>query len=1017
MRRISGILLGTILVFVYSLNISAQKNIITGKVYNSNGEPVSNVKVYKPSDESNQFVTDKEGKYTITAEQDSILVFRYRDDITKSVPIKGNDTLDVVLRTKGRLIDAGYQNIDAEEYVGATKKIKTEDALSNFYGDISTKLQGRVSGMNMTKIGGAPGARKDMHIRGISSINSGAQPLIVIDGVPVDNKGMSGGGFSMAALSEFNPSDIESIQVLKDAAATGMYGARGGNGVISIQTEDPEFRQKEEYNFSYEQSVLYEPTNTHDLLNAEQFYDVAERAWDNSGYSGNPEIALDGYEGFNAYDTTTGNRANYHTNWMDHAINQGTYQRLNGSYTNSDKRTKYYISGLYRGESNYLFSGKFDKTGARIKLVHTPFDEMEFGMNLFGSYSKRDVNPQSWYTKLHTKSLPIYPLNSPERDAYWYTFDNEVNLMQLNKYSENRMDVFHTLNNAYISLTPLDNLTFKSKIAVDYQYNHLEEYRHPYVYPAGRPSQTNVNTTGNGIVVQHRYENTNWFNNNTITYQKTFSENHNIKALGGFSLQEFRNEKGITWLEGIGLTFDQTNGQTNKKEKVAAMLDNVRYSSIYGRANYDYKQKYLAQVSLRADGSSKYGKDSRWGYFPSIGLGWIASQESFLEDVSFINYAKLRGSYGISGNSNIGNYSHYSLGNIGYYEPLGDYNTGKIHYGSYGIANIVMQGFTPLTFGNSKLQWEDITKINIGIDLSMLDKRIKTSINYYYNYSNSLIAWEPLSVNAGAENDYYLSNSAGMQNMGIELDIQTINYDASDKGGLKWTTSFTLTTVANEVTALPDDIASIDGDYTKAVEGEPIGTYFLKDYEALEQEAENNNPDYSNVERELLSGKTPFPNIYGGLYNQLEYKQFKLGFLLNYQQGNYKLDLGEQSLDVINEGSTGTTDLTDKEDIKWDSELTRQPSDKYLYDASYMRLQEVSLVYTLPQTLTNPVGLNQSEIFVKAYNLITLTGYEGLDPETMNSNYRTNDVLNHGNVNFAMPQTRTITLGAKINFN
>ena len=1015
----------------------AQTKDITGTVTRTGEEAgLPGVEVIHPGSNFST-VTGTDGQFTITLpETATSLTFRMTGMIDQVVDI--SSVAEVMVELEPDLmgiyeeIPLGFTNIEKRKLVGSVSGISDDGIEKTVDTDLTTALQGQVSGVQVTQVGGTPGAYVDLKVRGVSSINSGSNPLIVIDGMPVDNDAFDVGGFMMSGLAELNPGDIESVHVLKDATATALYGVRGANGVIVITTKKGQAGDNR-IQLSY-QSGMSQPTNRISLLNGPDYQRLLNQALQNSiPDSTQAPIVLDGYDGFYAYDaqdtsgaTITANPSD--TDWLDEVLQAGKFQQISVAVHGGNDNTTYYLSGHYRNEKNILLNGKFNKASGRIHLAHKVSNKLDFGFNLFGSYNTRDVNDKEWFEWTQTRTLPVYPVMSPADDRFfWYTFYNEVNPMMLNEYAWQKQWALRTIDQVYVNFNIIEGLKLRSEWGIDFQYSHLEDYKHPYVFPSGAGY-----TTGNGVVIQNRYDNTNWNTNNTLTYTRSFGD-HNLNAMAGLSVQRFLRGGQYMHIEDLGLIFKKSNGQSNKAERVRSEYTDTRFASFYGIVNYDLAGKYLAQVSLRSDGSSRFGKDNRWGYFPAFGLGWMLSEESFVKNLSFLDLAKIRASYGITGNSNFRDYLHMGVGMPGSYDVPGVINTGLYFYGE-------MPAYVPTTLSNPNLTWETVSQMDVGLDLIILKGKVGITVDYYSKKTSDMIIGLPVSILMGYENTMYPGNGGVLTNSGIDFTHNLNLIKATEPGGFSWSANVYITTVKTTLDELPDEVDYIESHYNRSEPGQPFGAYYLVKWAGVDQltgheliynketgmamDAEMLTDEEFDAQRTLLTDYTPFPKIYSGIGNTFSFKGFELSVLFSHQGGNHVLDLGEQSLSYIGSGSTGIDALNDgwtastptNTPLLWESAMSNRVTDRYLKEASYWRLRTLRLGYNLPSSLLERVQLSGARIYVNAQNLLTFSKFEGWDPEAISSFYNPTDNMDVGLIMFELPQVKYLSFGIDLTF-
>lgn len=886
--------------------------------------------------------------------------------------------------------------------------------------DFSSGLEGLVPGLDVSPVGAEPGAYVRMLVRGAGSIHAGSDPLIVIDGVPFENASLDAGGYRFSGLSELDAGDIESVEVLKGAVSTAKYGTRGANGVISITTRQGT-NGHGRLQLSYRQSVATTPYK-YDLLDADQYLNVLNRAYQNSfpGTTDPAPINLHTFEGFYTRPHTDADGVTHQpnmaaTNWYDDMHLQGTSHHIRGSFYGGDQRTRYFLGATARRDESFLYGGTYDRANLRLNLSNQVTDRLHVGLNLYLAANRRDVKAKSLFERAQTTALPVYPIQSPVHSGFfWFNQDQPVNIAALNQHSWDKTEGMRTFNTAFVELDLIEGLTLGSRWSWDYQHYRNEDYKHPYVAPAE-----------NGLLIIGRMDRNNWTGNNFLTYQTRFGM-HGLHAMAGFSVENYMWDGNTIYNPGMTLLFVHSNGESNQRRLAWTQVENYRMYSTYGHVSYDYTGRYLLDLTVRSDASSRFGKENRTHVFPAAQVGWNISEESFLHDNGFINHLQINAGYGISGNALIGNFLHTS--SLGHGAPN---HNGYYRYGTYPAV-------VPVSMGNAYLGPEKLTRFDAGINFSLLENKISGQFNYYAHHHTDLLNPVPISMLYGYENNYRWENDGELTSSGIELFLspQILNMP----NGFSWHMDLILATSNTELTRLPDGINYMEGYFNRAYVGEPLGGYYLAEWAGVDPQTGHEliiDPATAQpIDAELLSeeefraaatyfpDKTPFPTWYGGLRNHLSFKGFDLSVLFTTRQGHYLLDMGEQSLNYIGSASTGTTRLLDgwtsenPSDIPllYDTRMSERITSRFLHDASYVRLQELTISYTLPAMLFGHRIGQQVSVYFTGRNLVTWTDFPGYDPNGLYSAYNSMSNLDAGLLMFDPPNPRMFLFGINLGF-
>ena len=998
--------------------------LIRGKVTSSDNEPLPGVNILVKGTLQGT-VTDANGNYQLNVpDEGTVLVFSFVGFITEEVTVGDRTVIDISLvadmTSLQEVVVIGYGQTTKRSLTGAVEQIKTKELVQNMSTNAGAALQGRLSGVQVLQQGGAPGTGVRIRIRGVSSINSGSDPLIVVDGVP--------SGYD---LNDINPNDIASMEILKDASAGAIYGSRAANGVVLITTKRGKTGEGH-LEIDYQRGVS-NPTNTLDLLNGPQYLQVTDQGFWNEfpDRQAAGEVAPVEAYGIQGFNRSIAEQTN--TDWRDQITQQAGFHQINVSTGGGTERTQFFASGQYRDEDSYIKGDRFRRINVRLNLDHQIKPWLKFGTNLTGTFTFQDVNSiGNELNDARTNNLPIYPIFSPENTNEFFNGRDEAQIRTnvLYEQEETWRDVqrLRGLTNVYLLITPVKGLTLRSDFSLNFGNHRNRVYKSRDYQRAGEGIDPNA---GGGSIRYERGQFYNWNIDNVLTYNRGFGE-HEMTLMVGSNAQSFFSDANNVAEEGFPSDyFNLTNSNTEVvMARVSTPIDEYRFTSFFGRAQYNFRNRYFAEFNYRTDASSRFGPENRWGYFPGGALAWVISEEGFMRDLNAIDFLKLRVSYGSVGNAEMGN-------NFPYLSRL----VGLAPYGG-------RPGFLFRNIGNKAVEWEKQVQLNVGMDFSLLNDRISGSVEYFDKDSRDLLVSYRIGSYHGYFNTSININLGELNNRGFDFNIQTQNLT----GNLKWSTNFNISRAIPEVTRLSPFERNIDSGTNRVVEGQPLGAYFLPVwagvdpetgheliYEVNQGESANREPyiddltgnvidanrlggsEYNN-QRVILSDKTPYPDFYGGINNTFSYGGFELSFLFSYQFGNYIYDRSERQQSYPGPQRNLRTTLLDgwtRENptnvpLLWNSLMSGRENTRYLYDGSFIRLRMVQLGYTLPSEMAGRIGLNRLRVYLTGQNLLTITDYPGLDPELYSGDPGREANLAPGIAGLSYPQMRTFTVGLQI---
>jgi TonB-linked SusC/RagA family outer membrane protein len=926
------------------------------------------------------------------------------------------------LNLLNEVVVVGYGTQKRGNFTGSLSSVSTEMLKTIPVSSFDNALQGRAAGVQVTQTSGQPGAAVTIRIRGGNSINGGNEPLYVIDGFPVYNSNSdinagAASGASINGLSTLNMGDIESIDVLKDASATAIYGARGANGVVLITTRQGKVGQNTISYDTYAGSQWLGKKIP--LLTAQQYALLKNDAVTTS----NEQFILTGkpdqVKKLPFSDADIAALADNTTDWEGAAFRTALTQNHQLTVAGGDEKTRYALSANYYAQDGILIHTDFDRLSARINLDRKINSALTIGENLTVSQIRANESPDIINTILAVRpDFPIYEdgsftLKQPGEAA----LGNPIATLTL---QENLSKTFRVLGNAYAEYKFLNAFKLRLSVGIDQSHNNEFQYLPITLYEG---------QSVNGGAAQGSKTASTWLNENTLNYNKQFGA-HNIDALAGYTQQQYTSI-GHVASQG-GFTSDDTGyynlgaGAINKA--ASSSYSSWQLLSYLGRLNYNWREKYFATATVRADGSSRFGKNNKWGYFPSAALAWTLSREDFVKNIRQISNLKLRLSAGVTGNQEIGVYQ--SLSNMATYK----YILG---------ANQVSVGYAPGRMANDALTWEKTAQYAAALDLGLFKDRLSVTLDFYRKRTSDLLlnVTIPSTVGLGSITSGYLrtmQNCGVVDNSGVEITLNSVNVKARK---FEWTTDLVFSTNKNEVVSLGESAEIIEDPFIAKV-GYPVGSFFVlktdgvfkstDDIANLPTNKANTLPGFqryidvngdgtiSQAGDRIIVGSSQ-PEFIFGLTNNLSYKIFDLNVLF---QGTYGNKLYNQTLAYLSQG-TGYTNATTRLLDRWrpDHENTTVqramedpaivPSDIYIEDGSYVRLKNITFGVTVPSKLLKNLLIKQLRVYISAQNLITWTGYSGFDPEASKNEQNT---LTYGRDNNVYPVSKTVLGGLSITF-
>jgi TonB-dependent starch-binding outer membrane protein SusC len=1002
MKRIHQLLIYLPFILFVSLLQAQDTRTIQGTINDANSrQPLAGVSILVKGFEKG-VLSDAEGKYTISlSAREKVLQFSLVGYQQHEVNITDQTTLNISLQVGNKQLDevvvVGYGTQKRKNLVGAVTKINPAESKSIPAGSFDAQLQGKAAGVQISSNTGVPGEVVNVRLRGATSINADNSPLYVVDGVFINSSSLqtvNTGGKATSPIADINPADIETIEILKDAEATALYGSRGANGVVIVTTRRGNYNQKPTVNLNVSQGKAWSGP-LWDLTTGAQHATLVNEWWVNTGGSFATRPFRPVSEGGRG---TPEEQKTYDR--LGEVFRTASLSNYDLSLTGGNKGTKYYIGGGYNKQESILAPITFDRASLKVNLDQKINSTIQIGLSntvarTFRNQARAGDGPAGGLLQaaLHTPTY-LSPTNEQGVLVGRAGFDNVSLLLQY--YNVEAVSLRY-IGNVYLEAEILPDLKFRSSWGVDYNNYDESEYWNSYLI-SGSPS---------GLATSSIVQNTNWLNEQTLTWRRKLDGSHTLGILVGNTVQSNSYER--TYLEGRGFA----NNSFTKISSATTITGTENWSkntlaSFFGRVDYTFLDRYLADFSVRADGSSKFGANNKWGYFPSVGAAWRIKQESFLQNVKAISDLKLRASYGITGNQN----------GIGDFASQGLWSGGAFYQGSPGIS--------PQQLKNGDLRWEKTEQFNIGADLGLLEGRINVEFNYYYKYTRDGLLQLALPSTTGFGT--YWSNAAEISNKGFELTINTENVRNRD---FSWTSSFNIARNVNRIEKLATPLQYGSRNLILQQEGYPLYSFWL--YKELYVDPQTGNSVYEDVnkdgkitadDRQVIG--SVWPDYFGGLTNYLTYRNFDLGIFFSFQYGNdtynHNRFFGEgggarDAARVIFAHNyqrwTKPGDITDvprPDGVNVNN--YRDGGSRWLEDGSFLRLRSLTLGYTVPRALTGLVGITSARFYATASNIFTITNYSGPDPESSANSSQNQVGIDLG----TPPQPRSVQIGLNVTF-
>lgn len=1034
------------LMVIQSQAVLQEKKPIRGNVKDAGtNEPLPGATILEKGT-NNGTITDIDGNFTLSVNPKGTLQISYVSYKTIEVPVSGNNQINVTLNADvigvSDVVVIGYGTVKKSDLTGAVSSISASDIRQNIGSGIDQALQGRTAGVTVTANSGTPGASPTVRIRGMGTITN-PNPFYVIDGIPVSSE----------SVGLLNPGDIESMEVLKDASAAAIYGARAANGVVLITTRKAKAGKSSISLDAY--TGIQSVAKKYDIMNAEDWVTIRNAA-------GQPW-----------QDSSTVN----YTDWQDEIFRNAKVNSVQLSLLNGSEKISSAIIGSYFKQEGIVLGSDYERFSVRANSSSKLKSWLTVGENIGYTHAKKDIIPEQneWSSAVVQALLmdPTTPVHNADGSSAAAILNNITNPVGLLERNHNVLKTDQLLGNIFIELKPFSWLTFKSSISTE--INHYENEQFFPVFYESSTIQNTVTTLVNG-----NFKLNTLLLEQLLTFQKTFNEKHDVQFLLGYTTQQtsyrvnMRSISGVPessdlWLISNGdvttLKYDDVIGSSSSLATyLPYTLSGLPYDasmiSYLARLIYSFDNKYDLTASVRRDGSSKFGSANRWGNFPSFAAGWKISEESFFPKTDIFNFAKLRAGWGMLGNQEIGDYAAYTNVTYGY----------NATFGPYG-AQTTYAGGAPTGFANAGIKWEETMQTNIGLDILMFNSKLNLNFDYFYRLTTDMLAQVPVPGVTGIQVAPFV-NAGSVSNKGWELNL---NYRNRDKA-FKYELGLNVGRVKNNVEELgsdnPIDAASFRaGDYISRTEvGKPIA-YFLGYvtegiYQNTDQIAEYKNnaiaatgkqtasydaynkrpkpgdfiykdisgPDgvidgiITDDDRTLIG--SPHPDFTYGINAKIEYKNFDLSI---FGQGVYGNEIFMATLYYLQSGDAYWNLLNSMKDY-WqkDGDVTNIPrlgqsdanmrySDRYIKDGSFFRIKNIQLGYTLPSNITKKIDIETVHIYVSGQNLFSFHHYEGFDPEIGTGRNQGSSINERGLLDIGIdrgmyPIAKTVSVGLNLSF-
>jgi len=997
-----------VLVFFCGALTFAQKTVTGTVTSKSDGEPLPGVSVtIKGTTTGTE--TNFDGDYSIKIEEGKVLVFSYLGFKKVEKTVGSDSKIDVVLEEENSVLDeivvVGYGTTSKRKVNGNIASVTSDQIKEVPVASFQNAMVGKLAGVQITQVNGKAESGIKFRVRGVATVNGSQEPLYVVDGIPITNLDNNINDSPINPLIGINTADIESIQVLKDASAAAIYGSRATNGVVLITTKSgKEGKTRISFNSSYGWS---QATNKREWLNTEEYVELFVEANLNSGFTEQ--------DAFTRLNFFTDNEADWRQglvdiDWQDLALVDGFVEDVGLSVSGGNAKTKYFMSMGYNKNDAIIRGNKLERYNLRVNIDHEISDKLKVGTNVSISKSQisRLSNDNAFATPLQAVAQVPYSTAylddgiTPNGGTLYYNFlFQEFN-------ADHNVNIWRNFAKAYGELKFSDDLKFRSEIGYDITNQTEDRFF----------GSLTESASTNGFADAYSFVDERYVLNNFFTYDKMFMDDKlSANLIVGMSFEETISR--VRFVEGQNFASDllQTVDSAGEIVGGGSNFEKFNFLSYFSRASLNYDGKYLLDLSVRVDASSRFGANNRYGTFPAASAGWIVTEEDFFNDDSFIQYLKARVSWGVTGNARIGNFaSRSSINGARTYNQEPGLQIGRI--------------------GDPNLSWEETTQTNFGIDLGFFDRRVNVTVDYYNKQTTDLLLNVPIPGTNGAPS--ILRNAGDMENRGLEFTLNTVNVQTND---FSWNTSFNIANNRNEVLRLGDDNADIIDGQNIARVGEEVSSFYLVEYAGVDPAngdalffrntllpdgtRDRTTTNVFGEASRVISGN-PFPDVTAGITNTFSYREFDFSFTFQGQWGASIYNNGgrfqsangdfydNQSRDQLNRWQQ-PGDITNVPQARFFGGNGTQTSTRYLQEADFIRLRNLTFGYTIPDSVTSKFNVDRLRVYFTGVNLLTFTNYDGWDPEAT-ADFNANNALRAGIDFYSAPPAKTFTLGINVDF-
>jgi TonB-linked SusC/RagA family outer membrane protein len=988
--------------------------VLSGRVAGSDSGPLPGVTVLEQGT-TNGTTTGANGTFSLSVKPGATLVISSIGYTTQTVAVGNQTTLNLTLQAAASELDeavvVGYGTQSKADLTGSVTQISGSTVANQPVTSFEQAIQGRTPGVVINQGSGKLGQGINIQVRGTSSVTASNRPLYVIDGVPITFQDQSQAGDEpLNPLADLNPNDIESISILKDASASAIYGSRASNGVVLITTKKGRQGQtKVTAGYYYGTSA---PTRLRQFLNADEYKTLLGESMTNAGIIGPnartqyPTVA-DAFEGeggldYNSTYDTPWDRLAFRNNGKFKLFGQGAnVAQYDFSAAGGDAKTRFFLSGTFNDQKGIIIGNRFRRGSLRLNLDHSIFDNLKVGLNvsLARTVNDRVSGDNAFSNPLQLNALtPIQPQYDPTTgllNASTIYYNNLID----QELGSNRAGTYRSFSTAYLNWVIIKGLTLRTEIGGDFLNLNEDLVR-------GAGTQDGGAT---GYAFNSQTQTVNYTNTNTLTYNYNLGEDHHFDFLVGESYQ--RADQKVTSAEGRGFPtteFTRIASAAVKTGGNSSFGTGYSFLSYFGRVNYNFRGKYLVGGSIRRDGSSRFGANNRYGTFGAGSVGYLVSEESFLKGNKILSFLKVRASYGVTGNGEIGNFNSRRLVSA---LPYADQS---------GIA-------PDAALGNPNLSWETTKQVDLGVEFALLDNRITGEVDLYQKNTTGLLLNRQLQLTSGYTT--ITENVGSLRNKGLEIALNGRILD----GDFKWSVGGNMSFNRNLIQNLPTPIIPTGNTISRVQAGEPLGVFYAKKYagvdpntgDALYYQTDGSaSKDYAAAPVQRVGN--PNPKFTGGVNTTASFKGFDLSALGQFTSGNDLYNAAgqyqsanadyfdNQTVDQLNRWQKAG-DITSVPQARYGGTNGTQTSSRWIQDGSFFRIKNVTLGYNLPAELVKRGHIQTLRVYITGQNLATFTKYTGYDPEVNTYGLGTANYL-LGHDFYTPPLAKTYLLGVNIGF-